>query len=90
MERLLSPQQQKEAVDVYLRLVPTLAREIELSQLASDEDLDAYRLRKGWAELCAQARCTGLEPWLFAHMLIGTSAAELERLKALRRHLTIR
>lgn len=90
MERLLSPQQQLEAVNVFLRLVPTLAREIELSQLANDEDLDAYRLRKGWGELCAQAKHSGLEPWLFAHILLGTPSEELERLKALRRHMTFR
>lgn len=89
MERLLSQEQQRDAVKVFLRLTPTLAKEIESSQLAPNEDLEAYRLRKGWAELSSQATRSGLEPWLFAHMLLGTRSEEIERLKALRKQITL-
>ncbi|MED5607399.1 MULTISPECIES: hypothetical protein [Pseudomonas] len=81
MRTLLSPAQQQAAVAEFLLRVPALAREIKRSRLEENEDEQAYRLRKGWAELCIHARCMGMEPWLFAHLLIGTPAEQIERLK---------
>jgi len=81
MQILLNSTQRQAAVVEFLRRVPALAREIELSRLEENEDQQAYRLRKGWAELCIHARAMGIKPWLFAHLLIGTPAEQIERLK---------
>lgn len=83
MEILLSPAQRQAAGAEFLRRVPALAREIERSRLEENEDEQAYRLRKGWAELCVHARALGIEPWLFAHRLLGTPAERIEQLKTL-------
>ncbi|NTX89381.1 hypothetical protein FCN13_29120 [Pseudomonas sp. UMC631] len=87
MQILLNSAQRQAAVAEFLRRVPALAREIELSRLEENEDVQAYRLRKGWAELCIHARAMGVEPWLFAHLLIGTPAEQVERLKNTRNPL---
>ncbi|MDU4255958.1 MULTISPECIES: hypothetical protein [Pseudomonas] len=72
----------EKAASAFLYFVPSLADEINLGMPEGTpaNRQKAYKLQKGWAELCISAHRAGLEPVEFAKQVIVLR--DLERYRA--------